>query len=65
MFDTNRSGSISGDELLGVLRSMGQDPTQKEVNELMLKIDKDGSGQIDFEEFLAVIKEEQDNDEED
>ena len=31
----------------------------------MLKIDKDGSGQIDFEEFLAVIKEEQDNDEED
>jgi Ca2+-binding EF-hand superfamily protein len=27
MFDTNRSGTISGEELLGVLRSMGQDPT--------------------------------------
>jgi calmodulin len=58
MFDTNRNGTISVEELVGVLRSMGQDPTAKELAELMTKMDKDGSGEIDFDEFLAVIKEE-------
>merc|ERR1712236_65688 len=55
-FDTDKSGTISPDELLGVLRAMGQNPTEDELLNLVLEVDVDGNGTIEFEEFLSMMK---------
>jgi len=56
-FDKDGSGAISAQELLGVMRAMGQNPTEDEVLNLMLEADLDGNGTIEFPEFLELMKE--------
>merc|ERR1711997_1046624 len=55
-FDKDKSGTISPEELLGVLRAMGQNPTEDELLNLVLEVDIDGNGTIEFEEFLSMMK---------
>merc|ERR1712156_1271172 len=55
-FDKDHSGAISSDELLGVLRAMGQNPTEDELLNLVLEVDIDGNGTIEFGEFLNMMK---------
>merc|ERR1711990_117980 len=55
-FDKDKSGTISPEELLGVLRAMGQNPTEDELLNLVLEVDIDGNGTIEFEEFLTMMK---------
>ena len=50
------SGTISPEELLGVMRAMGQNPTEDELLNLVLEVDIDGNGTIEFEEFLSMMK---------
>ena len=50
------SGAISAKELLGVMRAMGQNPTEDEVLNLMLEADLDGNGTIEFPEFLELMQ---------
>ena len=50
------SGTISSEELLGVMRAMGQNPTEDELLNLVLEVDVDGNGTIDFPEFLNMMK---------
>ena len=49
------SGAISSSELLGVMRSMGKNPTEDEVLNLMMEADVDGDGTIDFPEFVNMM----------
>ena len=39
-------------ELTAVLRCMGQNPTDSEVNDMLNEVDVDGTGLIEFEEFV-------------
>lgn len=55
-FDKDGSGSISSDELLQVMRAMGQNPTEDELLNLVMEVDIDGNGTIDFPEFLEMMK---------
>merc|ERR1712128_236300 len=55
-FDTDGSGTISPEELLGVMRAMGQNPTEDELLNLVLEVDIDGNGTIEFDEFLSMMK---------
>merc|ERR1711872_384967 len=55
-FDTDGSGTISPEELLGVMRAMGQNPTEDELLNIVLEVDIDGNGTIEFEEFLSLMK---------
>ena len=55
-FDKDHSGTISPDELLGVLRAMGQNPTEDELLNLVLEVDIDGNGTIEFGEFLSMMQ---------
>jgi calmodulin len=42
MFDKDGDGRITEDELGTVLRSLGQDPTQTELKDMINDVDKDG-----------------------
>ena len=44
-------------ELLHVLRAMGQNPSEDELNTIIMEIDIDGSGTIDFMEFVNLMRE--------
>ena len=54
--DKDSSGTISTVELLHVLRAMGQNPSEEELNGIIMEIDIDGSGTIDFDEFVSLMK---------
>ena len=50
------SGTISPEELLGVLIAMGQNTTEDELLNLVMEVDIDGNGTIEFEEFLSMME---------
>lgn len=56
LFDKNGDGSISASELGKVLRAMGQNPTEKMIEETLKKFDKDGDHVIEYEEYLEMLK---------
>ncbi|KAG9473758.1 troponin C, skeletal muscle isoform X1 [Eleutherodactylus coqui] len=55
MFDTDGGGDISTKELGTVMRMLGQTPTKEELDAIIEEVDEDGSGTIDFEEFLVMM----------
>ena len=52
IFDTDGSNAISTSELGQVMKSLGQNPTDAELRELINEYDADGNGTLDFAEFL-------------
>ena len=48
-------GTITAKELGIVMRSLGQNPTEAELQDMVNEVDKDGNGTIDFEEFLDMM----------
>ena len=55
-FDTDNSGSMSTSELGVLMRRMGYEPSDDELKKLLAEVDADGSGEIDFDEFVVLIK---------
>jgi calmodulin len=55
VFDKDGSGNINTDELGAALRSLGQDPTEEELQEMVAEIDTNGSGTVNFEEFCVMM----------
>ncbi|XP_072735603.1 troponin C, skeletal muscle [Ciconia boyciana] len=55
MFDADGGGDISTKELGTVMRMLGQNPTKEELDAIIEEVDEDGSGTIDFEEFLVMM----------
>ncbi len=47
IFDRDNSGTISTEELRDVLKSVGENLTETELDEMMRQVDVDGSGTID------------------
>ena len=54
--DDNNDGTINMNELEAVMKYMGQNPTKKELQEIMTKMDTDKSGTLEFKEFLELMK---------
>ena len=54
--DDNNDGTINMNELEAVMKYMGQNPTKKELQEIMTKMDTDKSGTLEFKEFLELVK---------
>ncbi|KAH7445583.1 hypothetical protein KP509_01G015900 [Ceratopteris richardii] len=55
LFDKDGDGNITMLELGTVMRSLGQDPTDAELQEMINEVDADRNGTIDFPEFLGLM----------
>ena len=55
LFDKDGDGTITTKEIRTVMRSLGQNPTEDELQEMINEIDVDGHGIIDFQEFLRMM----------
>lgn len=56
LFDRNGDGTITIKELESVMKSLGQNPTEAELNDMVNEIDADGNGKIEFDEFVTLMK---------
>jgi len=57
MFDPRREGGIPTDWTGEILRCLGQFPTEDELKRLIKKVDGDGSGTLEFDEFVDLMAE--------
>lgn len=57
LYDRNSNGTINQSELLSVLRSLGQNPTEQEVQDIINEMDSNKNGKIEFQEFLEKMAE--------
>ena len=55
LVDKDKSGAIEMEEVEELTQLLGMDLTRDEVELLVREIDKDGNGEVDFEEFLLVM----------
>ncbi|VVB03823.1 unnamed protein product [Arabis nemorensis] len=54
-FSISLIGCITTKELGTVMRSLGQNPTEAELQDMINEVDADGNGTIDFPEFLNLM----------
>jgi hypothetical protein len=55
-FDKNGDGSIDVKELISILTDLGEPHDEAAVRQLVLEVDTNRSGTIEFNEFIEVIK---------
>eukprot|EP00795_Rhopilema_esculentum_P006679 gene6679-12236_t len=55
LFDKDGDGCITTKELGTVMRNLGQNPTESELQDMINEVDADGNGEIDFPEFLNMM----------
>ncbi|XP_021897624.1 probable calcium-binding protein CML20 [Carica papaya] len=55
LFDTDQSGTIDAKELNVAMRALGFEMTEEQINQMIADVDKDGSGAIDFDEFVHMM----------
>merc|ERR1712000_241224 len=55
LFDKDGDGQITTKELGTVMRSLGQNPTEAELKDMIDEVDTDQNGTIDFPEFLTMM----------
>ncbi|XP_057791534.1 calmodulin isoform X2 [Salvia miltiorrhiza] len=55
LFDKDGDGCITTKELGTVMRSLGQNPTEAELQDMINEVDADQNGTIDFPEFLNLM----------
>jgi Ca2+-binding EF-hand superfamily protein len=55
LFDADASGTIDANELETAFRALGHEPKPGEIAKMIADIDKDGGGDVDFNEFLQMM----------
>jgi calmodulin len=53
--DSDKSGSISTEELGEMFKTLGYETTVEEITQLITLVDADGNGALDFEEFVTLM----------
>ena len=55
LFDKNGGGTIDANELHKTLEDVGIDLNESDLEDVMMTLDNDGNGEVDFEEFLKLM----------
>eukprot|EP01036_Dinobryon_divergens_P024109 gene24108-32526_t len=55
LVDKDGGGSISKVELGELMETLGIEATQEDIEAMIAEVDKEGSGEINFEEFVEVM----------
>ncbi|KAL0396703.1 UNVERIFIED_CONTAM: putative calcium-binding protein CML25 [Sesamum calycinum] len=55
VFDIDKNGSISAEELQDVLQNLGEECTLAECRKMISGVDMDGNGAISFDEFKVMM----------
>ncbi|XP_041361658.1 calmodulin-2/4-like [Gigantopelta aegis] len=53
--DRNKNGYITETDLKEVVHLLGQNMSDRDITDMMRKADKNGSGNIEFEEFVEML----------
>jgi|LauGreDrversion4_2_1035121.scaffolds.fasta_scaffold1255506_2 calmodulin len=56
MFDSDGDGKVMSKEIKSLLISLGREPTNQEVEDMVKEIDRDETGTIDYEEFSDYMQ---------
>ncbi|KAI3872325.1 hypothetical protein MKX03_019592 [Papaver bracteatum] len=63
LFDQDGAGCITAKELRAAMVSVGQNPIEAELQDMINEVDADGNGAIDFPEFLELMAQKMKDDE--
>merc|ERR1711935_1068452 len=55
LFDSDNSGAVSVNELVEAMQSLGLEQKNEAVFNMIKEIDTDGSGELEFQEFLEMM----------
>ncbi|CAF0977118.1 unnamed protein product [Didymodactylos carnosus] len=56
VLDRDRDGHISDYEIRSLMNSLGYSPSEEDIGAVIKKVDLDGNGKVDFEEFLTMMQ---------
>lgn len=56
LFDKDHNGAIDQNELQTVLKTLGQNISKEETEEMMSSVDINNDGEIDFNEFVQMME---------
>jgi Ca2+-binding EF-hand superfamily protein len=54
-FDKNGDGTVSRDELISVMASLGKALSEEQVQAIITRVDVNSNGSIEFQEFLDML----------
>ena len=55
IFDKDKDGYITTKELGDIMKALGQNPSEAELQNLINEVDLEGNGTIDFKEFAGLM----------
>jgi len=55
LFDIEGTGTIDAKELKVAMRALGFEPSKEEIKQIIADADKEGDGNIEFEDFLNLM----------
>jgi len=55
VLDKEKKGEVNVSELRWILKSLGDDLTEDDIDDMIADVDTDGSGLVDYEEFSKLM----------
>ncbi|CAF3366621.1 unnamed protein product [Rotaria socialis] len=56
LLDKDGDGNISNYEIRSLMHSLGYSPSEEDISTVISKVDTDGNGSVDFDEFLTMMR---------
>jgi Ca2+-binding EF-hand superfamily protein len=56
VLDKEKKGEVNTNELRWILKNLGDDLTEDDIDDMIADVDTDGSGFVDYEEFAKLMQ---------